>query len=414
MKLATIVGLIVLVLGMAGARAQTVPSTSDSTLVDEALDDYQHRIRYGFLVDPFSIYSSTYGFGIRALATVYNLPFTGSRLRATLAPYQRRGVYALSLRTHDPEVNDVFGLFRVRYETTRAYRYYGLGPNSMKNDQLFVDMDRFEVVARVGFQFAEDRFMIQPFATYSWDKANGLDEGDDPSTLDQRSQDNLAIVLGQVASPSGITDNAQSGVKVGVSLLADHRNRRAYPTAGTLAEITATHYMSRGDFDVSFDQLKFDGHLFVSVAGDHVLAFRALAKTTSSSGNDPVPFYLLPQVDFSLLGGYKGHRLIGDDLLVLTTEYRWPMVNLSDLYQVTGFVQAGVGNVFDDLANMKLSVSFDRNPDPNDHGLRPGFGIGLRVAALEQGRDLIYWMLGFSPEGVTLASFRFVVPLTDI
>jgi len=407
--------LFVLILGMPRASfGQTTPSGSDSTLVSEAFEEYQHRIRYGFLVDPFSIYSSTYGFGIRALATLYNLPFTGSRLRATLRPYQRRGVYGLSLRTHDPDLKDVFGLFRVRFETNGAYRYYGIGPVTMEDDKLYVDMDRFQIVGRIGFQFAEDRYMIQPFAIYVWDKLYGLDEGDNPTVLDQRSQDNLAIALGREAAPSGVISNAHSGVKIGLSAVADYRNRRAYPTSGALAEITVMRFLTRDDFDNEYDELKLDGHLFVSAGGDHVLAFRALAKTTRNRGEDPIPFYLLPELDFSLVGGYKAHRLVGDDLFVLSAEYRWPMVNLSDLYQITGFVQAGAGNVFDDLADMKLSLSFDRNLDPNDRVLRPGFGVGFRVAALEQGRNLIQWMLGFSPEGVTLATFQFVVPLTDI
>ena len=70
--------------------------------------------------------------------------------------------------------------------------------------------------------------------------------------------------------------------------------------------------------------------------------------------------------------------------------------------------------MFEDIGDMNLSVSFDHDFGPDDLGLRPGFGIGLRVSALEQGRDLIYWMLGAGPEGVTLAAFRFVQSLTDI
>ena len=412
MKPANLVLAAFVIFGTAETHAQPGPSGSDSTLVDEALQEYQERIRYGFFVDPFSVYSTTYGFGLRGLATVYNLPFTGSRLRLQARPYQRRGLYSLTLRSHDPADSDVFGLFRARFESTGAYRYYGIGSGSSEDNRLFVDMDRLELLFRLGIQLADDRYMIQPFIQYTADKAFGLDIDDDPSGLDLVSSDNLDFVLGQRAGASGVADNSHRGFKVGLSLVTDYRDRPAYPTSGARASLTGLRYFSNDDFDVTFNQFRADGQVFIGLSGDHVLAFRALMERTVNRGEDPIPFYLLPEIDYSVLGGYKGHRLIDDDMLVLTAEYRWPVVNITDLYQVSGFAQAGVGNVYQNIDQVELSVSFDRNPGSD--ALRPGFGLGIRVAALEQGRDLIYWMLGVSPEGVTVASFRFVHSLTDI
>ena len=127
------------------------------------------------------------------------------------------------------------------------------------------------------------------------------------------SETNLNYVFGEVAGGNGEATNVHKGLKLGLSLQTDTRDRRAYPTSGTLLELTGWHYFSRNDLDVSFSRFKAEGHAFIGLGGENVLAFRALGEITDSDGSDPIPFYLLPEVDFSSLGGYKRHRFVDND-----------------------------------------------------------------------------------------------------
>ena len=181
------------------------------------------------------------------------------------------------------------------------------------------------------------------------------------------------------------------------------------------AVVMIEHTQSITDQDVVFDRFSGYAAAFFNITSTHVLALRALIQTTANRGDAPIPFYLYPYLDFNKLGGYRNQRLIDYDSFNVTAEYRWPIINLIDLYQVSTFVQAGLGGVYFDIWNeFDPSVTFKKDLEAGTYPLRPGFGIGLRVSGLEQQIDYIQWLLGVGPEGFTLFTFKFVVEIGEI
>jgi outer membrane protein assembly factor BamA len=408
---------IVCLVGLAApAVGQDAPSSNDSTLVKEVLYDYDKRLRYTLIVDPFALYSRTFGFGIAAHFTAYNFLWPGSRWRVSARPSERRGIYQLSLRTHDPATSNVYGLLHGTYYTTSAYRYHGIGQSTLLDNLIVIDHDYVDAVARVGFEFMDDRLTIQPMVAYLWNKAEEGDDGIDSVfvNLDLRSQEALLYAIGYPIPGYDDPSNVHQAIRFGVDFALDYRDRRAYPLSGVIFQGGWEHYQSLSDQDVVFDRFDASVAGFWNVTASHVAALRILAQKVENGGDDPIPFYLLPYLDFHKLGGYRNERHINADLLTANLEYRWPLINLVDLYQASAFVEAGVGAVYDDLFDdFEFGLSFAHDPAEGSNALRPGFGLGLRVSGLEQEVDYIQWMLGFGPEGVTLMSFHFVFEIGE-
>ncbi|MFV1980067.1 MAG: hypothetical protein ACC655_02850 [Rhodothermia bacterium] len=398
------------------AHGQNAPASSDTTLIKEALDDYDKRLRYTILIDPFALYSRTFGFGIAAHFTSYNLLWAGSRWRVSARPAQRRGIYTLSLRTHDPDETNIYGLLHTTLETNNAYRYYGIGQSTNFDNLVMVNKDYSEVMARLGFDFLDDHLTIQPLVGYLWNKA-GIDGTIDSTfvDLDKRSQEALLYAIGLPVPGARQPGDIHQGVRFGTELAVDFRDRRAYPRSGGLLRGRWERYQSTTDQDVVFDRFDASVHGYIKTFPSHVLAIRALVQTTENRGSAPIPFYLYPKFDFTVLGGYRNQRHINADLVNVSAEYRWPLLNLVDLYQVSTSIGVGVAGVYDDfLKDFEFDLSFDRDPIPGTNALRPGLGVGLRVSGLEQQVDYIQWQLGFGPEGFTLVAFKFVLEIGEI
>jgi hypothetical protein len=404
------------VLFVSSAHGQSNSATADTTLIEEALYDYDKRFRYTVLVDPFALYSRTFGFGLAAHVTAYNALWPSSRWRISARPSQRRGIYTLSLRTHDPDETDVYGLIHSTFETNGAYRYYGIGQSTNFDNLVMVDKDYVEVVARIGFDFFDDHLTIQPLVGYLWNQA-GI-EGEIDSTffgLDDRSQEALLYAIGFPIADVEHPSDVHQGIRLGGEVAVDFRDRRAFPKSGTLIRGGWERYQSVTDQDVVFDRFDASAATFFNVASSHVMALRAHVQTTANRGSAEIPFYLYPKLDFNKLGGLRNQRHINADLVNISAEYRWPLINLVDLYQVSASVNVGVGGVYDDVwSDFELDMSFNRDPIPGTNALRPGMGLGLRVSGLEQQVDYIHWLLGFGPEGFTLAAFRFVIEIGEI
>jgi len=398
------------------ARGQITAATADTTLLKKELDDYDRRFRYSVLVDPFALYSRTYGFGLAAHVTADNLLWEGSQWRISARPSQRRQIYWMTLKTHGRTKKDVYGLFRALYENNDAYRYYGIGQSSLLANGLSIDKDYFEAVARVGFEFFNDHLTIQPMVGYLWNNAS-YEETDDSTfaNLDQRSQEALLYAIGRPTPDYDDPDNVHQGVRFGANVALDYRDRKAYPRAGYLINGSWSRYQSVTDQDVVFDRVNAGIHGFIGLGGDHVLTFRTIVQSTTESGDEPMPFYLFPKLDFNLLGGLRNQRHVNFDLVNATAEYRWSFLNLLDLYQISGWASAGVGGVYNDIwEDFEFDVTFAKDLPEGSVALRPGFGVGLRVSGLEQEHDYITWLLGFGPEGLTLMTFRFVFEIGDI
>jgi len=254
-------------------------------------------------------------------------------------------------------------------------------------------------------------------AAYQWNKAGAGEDGIDSTfvNLDLRSQEALLYAIGFPIPGYENVSDVHEGVRFGLDVALDYRNRRAYPLSGAILQVGWERYQSITDQDVKFDRFEASAAGFWNVVANHVAALRIVAQKIEDQGEDPIPLYMLRRLDFHNLGGYRNQRHLNADLLNASLEYRWPVINLVDLYQASAFAQAGVGAVYDDLfEDFEFDLTFARDPIAGSGAMRPGFGIGLRVSGLEQEVDYIQWMLGFGPEGFTLMSFHFVFEIGEI
>ena len=112
-----------------------------------------------------------------------------------------------------------------------------------------------------------------------------------------------------------------------------------------------------------------------------MIAFRAAASLTDTSGAQRVPFYLQPTLGGpDTLRGYRYYRFYGDNSTILNAEYRWLC---APWLEFAAFVDAG--------------KVFNHWEQWNFHSLESdvGFGVWLRA------RESVVFRLdtGFSHEG---------------
>jgi Omp85 superfamily domain len=143
----------------------------------------------------------------------------------------------------------------------------------------------------------------------------------------------------------------------------DWRESSGYTRSGGLYSLSASDFRESDD-QFGFRRLEAEVQQYVPLLNEHwVLAFRALAQTTTTSGGQEVPYHFLPS-----LGGARMHRGYGDfrfqdrHLLFLSGEYRWLPSRVLDMAL---FVDAG------QVASTRRDFDLDR--------FKTAYGLGARI-----------------------------------
>jgi len=151
-------------------------------------------------------------------------------------------------------------------------------------------------------------------------------------------------------------------VQLSAHTAIDWRESRGYTRRGGLYSIGINQYRDR-DERLGFHRVEAELQQNIPILKEHwVLAFRALAQTTTEKDGQAVPYHLLPS-----LGGARRHRGYTDfrfqdrHMLLLSGEYRWLPSRVLDMAL---FVDAG-------------KVAAERG-DLDLDGLKTAYGIGLR------------------------------------
>lgn len=142
----------------------------------------------------------------------------------------------------------------------------------------------------------------------------------------------------------------------------DWRESPGYTRHGGLYAIDF-HQFRDSDDNFSFRRVDVDLRQYVPLLKEQwVLAFRALAQTTTADDGQLVPYYLLPSLGgANSLRGYTDFRFQDKHLLLLGAEYRWLPSRVVDMAL---FVDAG-------------KVAAERR-DLDLDGLKTTYGIGIR------------------------------------
>lgn len=172
----------------------------------------------------------------------------------------------------------------------------------------------------------------------------------------------------------------------------DWRESPGYSRSGFVLEGVVHDFRERNDAPYSFRQVDGLAQGLVPILhGDIVLDLAARVWTTSTSGGDVVPFFLMPKLGGSdFLRGYRSYRFRDRNAFLLTGEYRW---YAQEYVEGVLFYEAGqVAPSTDDftLSGLKRSYGF------GVHFHTPAATVlRLEIARSPEGTRYIF---GFSPK----------------
>ena len=173
--------------------------------------------------------------------------------------------------------------------------------------------------------------------------------------------------------------------RVGTQVFYDYRDLPGDPETGGLYSLSLAKYMDRDGDDFDFYRIAFDARQYIPLWSEQrILALHFYTSLDEESGNSRVPFYLMQTLGGSdTVRGYSDFRFRDNNLLLISTEYRWeptPAVELALFYDV--------GKVFHERSDFDFS------------DLKKGYGFGIRFKTK---KDVFLRLdLGHSEEGTSI------------
>jgi len=165
----------------------------------------------------------------------------------------------------------------------------------------------------------------------------------------------------------------------------DSRAAPRYTKRGSLYRVEWSDHRQASAGPYTFARLDAEVQQFVPVLRERwVLAFRALASSTTTAAGQDVPYFLMPDLGGShTLRGYSAWRFRDRNRLLLTGEYRWTAGPFVDMAL---FLDAG-----------KVAA---RAADLNLSGLKKTYGVGVSLHTLTSTVTRIE--VARTPEGTSL------------
>jgi hypothetical protein len=165
----------------------------------------------------------------------------------------------------------------------------------------------------------------------------------------------------------------------------DTRTSPGYTRRGALYRLEAADYRQTNGRGYSFRRLDAEARQFIPLFRENwVVALRALASTTSTAGQNDVPYFLMPELGGGhWLRGYPSWRFRDRNRLLVSAEYRWTAGSFVDM---SLFVDAG-----------RVAA---RAGDLTAGGVKKTYGVGLSLHTLAS--TLTRIELARTPEGSSL------------
>jgi surface antigen Omp85-like protein len=263
-----------------------------------------------------------------------------------------RGYWAAEIRLTFPELA-ARRLLVESWASRRDYpqeSFFGLGPDSNRSD-------RSDYAIRTNY--AGGRVGVRPLRPVLL--GGGLEflqprvgRGRNTRVPDVSELFNPAEVPGLTASADFLRSSA--------FLEVDYREPKNARRGGWY-RVDFSHYDDRTAGAYTFNRVDADLRQFVGVlAGRRVLAARVFVSTSDTTGNQAVPFYLMPTLGGNdTLRGFREYRFRGPHAILLQGEYRWEIWSGLD---AALFYDAG-----------KVA---DRRADLDFTGLQSDYGFGFR------------------------------------
>ena len=358
--------------------------------------------------DVGALYASPYGFGLGGGVLVKGLGRGGTRttVDARLSQYLQSA--EVSFATRNPDRARTYGWVGARASTETRRPYYGVGPFTEREDRLYLDIASASAEARAGVYPTGSRALyVQPSARLVFDRLRGLAPDEERTLADLDPESRRAV-----RAVEGVD---RTGASVGLAVGSDLRDNDRYPRRGAAAYVEARRFRALDDSELGFTRYAGSASAFAPV-GALTLSARADLAVTRQDEGDALPFYYLPTLDDRLLAPYPRGRLRGRDLLVVGLGARLPIFDFLGLYGVDATALGTLGNAYEDVfAQFEARVArADDLPAAGRAPLRPTLGLGVNVVDRIRPAVLIGALVGFSPEGSVVTTFRLAYDLRDL
>lgn len=384
---------------------------------DEDGEDDGPGVTFRPRLAPSALYSNNYGFGIGGGVGIRNLGWDGSDIVVDVRLQQRLQSAGVTVFTDDPYESDLYGLVRVGGSTTNRRRYFGLGPYTVAENEIFLLHDAAQAEARLGaYPLGSTALLLQPSVRFLYDHSGGVNEGASDGSLavlDEASREAVQIA----------EDRDRYGLSVGLEVATDLRDWRSYPRSGSFFTVEARRFYALDESDLRFNRYSATAIGYLPIRGRTTLIARGVGILTRSDDadgdglSDSIPFYYLPTLDDRVATAFREDRLTGRDVAAVGLGIRAPVYDFLGVYGIDALVMGFLGNAYDDVfSQFEPRISFSEQALPGPDGqapLRPSIGLGLGVVNLDKERVVIGGLLGIGPGGVTLATLQVAYDLRD-
>jgi hypothetical protein len=246
--------------------------------------------------------------------------------------------------------------YRALYEKLTDESFYGIGPDSRKEDEADYTREFFGADVSLGV----DLFYRLSLRVYTGFHLNNILPG-------RESEETSLTDLYNAATLPGLETNVNLFM-ITLSFLSSSTNRPGNPSQGYEIEVGGSYYQQANDDNYNFFKTTADVRHYIHLFYDRVLVIRAAAELTDPLSGKSVPFYYLSELseDISFRGFERG-RFRDFDLILGSLEYRYP---ISNNFESILFSDAG-------------QVSSDIFQNYNASNWEVTWGIGLRYVSMK-------------------------------
>jgi hypothetical protein len=240
---------------------------------------------------------------------------------------------------------------QVMWQDQMQINYFGIGPNSIEDDQ---SQYRMQSIDTVGYA------TYRPVPSLAITGEFGFLRRPDILTPSGLFRPSVPTTTGEFPDDPGVSDPFQPNyAHTELSVTSDTRDHRSYPTSGHVLRGAVTSFVDQssnvGTF--TFRQYEAEAVQFIPVTPNRswVLALRGWLVSSDVPIGNEVPFYMLPSLGGNnSLRSYDDYRFHDQNLLLTNVESRWALWTHLD---GALFLDAGnVGARVQDLNLDKVSV----------------------------------------------------------
>ena len=300
-------------------------------------------------------YVSRIGAGIKYYQREIFNPESRLAILAMFGVHQRQR-YGIALER--VALSDLFynSNYRALYEKLTTESFYGIGPDSKKEDETNYTHEFFGADVSLGIDLFY-RLNLRGYAGFHLNNILPGRESDESSTTDLYDEETLP----------GLGTNVNL-FTIMFSFLSNSTNRPGNPSRGSEIEVGGSYFQQVNDDTYRFFRSTADVRHYVHLFYNRVLVIRAAAELTDPLRGKSVPFYYLSELseDISFRGFERG-RFRDFDLILGSLEYRYP---ISNNFESILFTDAG-------------QVASDIFQNYNASNWEVTWGIGLRYVSMK-------------------------------